>query len=391
MAGTLGQASLVGACRPRKTSVGRALRLIVVLCVWLSPAWAAADPVRVVVAGPEGQRSAIVAVTREFLESIPEELMISEQDALDVRRVVWPEAVEPAAARVWVDLGGGAGAAIYIADSEFERVLVRRVSGTLDVTAREEVGQIIRASVEALLAGAEIGITRTEAAEELGVSEPERVDDDSDADEDEPPHRGEVRLRGDVERRRPFAAVVGAGYRVQPWARRTAPAHGPAVSLRAWFVGPLLLGASVDLAFVLPHRADLGSIESTVWAADLLGAFSLGGFLARRVALHTDVGVGVSAIRVRNRGTSPNAQPTPARTRPLPIAAALLGTSVWLRRGRHHVVLSVRAGAAAELVDFRVEADQGAFTFDPWRVRPTLDFTVGYGFFDRFSSRPSSP
>jgi hypothetical protein len=339
--------------------------------------------VHVVVVGPAEARASTAALVRELLSEIDARVELEERDELDVREVVWPDSDAPASARVWIDLTDSRGAVVYIADRHWERILVRTVpfSGGIDVAAREEVAQIVRASVEALLAGAQIGLSRRDAAAQLGVEDHLPTPSPRPRPDPKPtpaPLQG-VNAPPPSDRP-PVVALAGVGYRIQPWQTDQPPLHGPLLSLRAWYDGPLLIGGAVDLAFGLPQRVTLGTIETRLWGADLIGSLSVGGFVARRVSLHAEIGSGVTTMRARNRGTAASAEPAGAHTRVLPIFAVALGPTFWLGRGRHHVVISTRAGAQAELVDFRVQADAGALQFDPWRIRPTFDLTVGYGF-----------
>ncbi|MFO0571916.1 MAG: hypothetical protein U0263_40200 [Polyangiaceae bacterium] len=94
----------------------------------------------------------------------------SRADAVDPKSVIDPSADRSDAfVRVWVDVSASDHVTLYFVDAAWERILVRHVPtpNALDEVEREEIAQIVRSAVEALLGGAKLGITRDEARAEL--------------------------------------------------------------------------------------------------------------------------------------------------------------------------------------------------------------------------------
>lgn len=150
-----------------------ALAVPLVVCAAM-PALAqerATGAVDLAIAGPQEPADRLEVVIRELLTDLSVELRTRRAESIEPREVVIPPQVpEPALARVWISIGT-AYATVYLVDAPWERVLVRHVpiSGGVDEVAREQLGYIVYSSVEALLAGAQIGLTREHARQVFGV------------------------------------------------------------------------------------------------------------------------------------------------------------------------------------------------------------------------------
>ncbi|HJL15796.1 MAG TPA: hypothetical protein RMH99_09075 [Sandaracinaceae bacterium LLY-WYZ-13_1] len=132
-----------------------------------------ARAVDVVFVGDAIEASGLAPVLEELLARIDVELRQGPIEAvLDPRAVLTPRPdAPPALARIWIELADDR-TTIYLVDDAWERILVRHVptGGALDEVSREQVAHIVHAAVDALLAGARIGLTRVEASERLGVA-----------------------------------------------------------------------------------------------------------------------------------------------------------------------------------------------------------------------------
>lgn len=145
--------------------------------------------------GPEDARAFLGPTIEELLAPIAVVRDEGRVDAIDPRTVVYaPEDPAPALARVWIERGRDR-VTIFLADATWERILVRHVPAIeLDEAAREQVAQIVRAAVEALLEGARIGMTREEAREALDLPPPPPPPEDPSL----PPPPAGLRATGDV-------------------------------------------------------------------------------------------------------------------------------------------------------------------------------------------------
>ena len=127
--------------------------------------------VRVVIGGPDSRVEPTRALVEDLLGDVQANLDLAVAPEIDPRVVLFPDVVQPAAARVFIDLAEDHAPVLFVIDGEYERVLARRieVETGLDEAAREQIAQIVRASIEALLAGAVIGVTFEEAVADLRI------------------------------------------------------------------------------------------------------------------------------------------------------------------------------------------------------------------------------
>ncbi len=117
----------------------------------------------VVIAGQVDESSALEVVVRELLARLGADVETGSADTVDSAAIIdKPARFAPALARVWVDLRPSDHAMVYLVDGTWDRVLVRRVErdpAHLEV-CREDIGRILETAVEAMLAGAKIGVER---------------------------------------------------------------------------------------------------------------------------------------------------------------------------------------------------------------------------------------
>ncbi|HJL16712.1 MAG TPA: hypothetical protein RMH99_13700 [Sandaracinaceae bacterium LLY-WYZ-13_1] len=132
-----------------------------------------APRVEVTTAGDDTVRRELEAVLADLLATVPVDARFARSEAVSADRLLRPDPnAAEALARVWVDLRGPDRATVYLVDGPWERALVRHVplgpSG-VDEVVREQVGRIVGTAVEAMVAGARLGVTRDEARARLGL------------------------------------------------------------------------------------------------------------------------------------------------------------------------------------------------------------------------------
>lgn len=124
--------------------------------------------VTVVLSGDEAERSALALVVSDLLVRLGVSLELGVATSVDRDAILdRPRSFDRALARVWIDLAPTDHATLYLVDGPWERVLIRRVRrdpAHLEVE-REELGHILETAVEAMLAGARIGLDRSALVE----------------------------------------------------------------------------------------------------------------------------------------------------------------------------------------------------------------------------------
>jgi hypothetical protein len=190
--------------------------------------------VDVVFAGDAIESSGLAPVIEELLDRVSVRVRQGAMVAqLDPRDVLTPRPdAEAALARIWIEIGADR-TTIYLVDEGWERILIRHVDngGVLDEVHRERVAHIVYAAVDALLAGARIGLSRSEAEAELGIApEPPPRVEEPPPDEPTPPPE--------------LAGEVQVGYGLDLFADGPTPRHA------IFAYGALLVGAGSPRAAI---------------------------------------------------------------------------------------------------------------------------------------------
>ncbi len=318
----------------RRVSLPGAWVLLATATVLAEPA-ARQPVVEVLIAGVNAEVSALAEALNDPLGRLNVALHVrlrrGQGTALDPAEVANPSArATPAVARMWFDLTEPGQAALYITDGGWKRIYVRRVllPHGLDEVAREELTYIARSSVETLLAGGQIGVTREEFQRQLpsatglppaeaatpvpsphwGIAAGVSYETRGFAPASPVTHGPGVGVSGSS-----LAGVVGPVVIASAqwdWTRHvrtelvTARLDGGALRLGAgadWHLGRSfrvcgLVGGGVDLVHVDPGRAADGTVQPSApfWATDpvLRGSLALGldiGELTAWLTLGTDV------------------------------------------------------------------------------------------------------
>jgi hypothetical protein len=209
-------------------------------------------------ATPERERVTILLVAdsenQKLLGQVLEELLgrlgvrpeiRSVQSISPIEVVTPPPSPEPALARVFIDTSQKDAAVLYLVDTRWERILVRRVplSAGMDEVVREELAHIVESSVEALRAGGKIGVAREELKDELGVREPPPAAEPKV----ETPPRAQT-PRPAPKRTSRFRVALGMGWEASLWTSDQIR-HGP---LARMDIGTAAVGAALHAQYRMP-------------------------------------------------------------------------------------------------------------------------------------------
>ncbi|MGB8296042.1 MAG: hypothetical protein WCG85_11495 [Polyangia bacterium] len=169
--------------------------------------------VNVVVAGSDRSFAAITKSLTESLSFIGVTAQFERAASVDPRSVAKPLSPQPSLlANLWIDAAADRDVILYITDATSERVFVRRLGleHALDKVAVEGLAFVAQSSLEALLAGKLIGMTRDDYEHSLEEAAPRPAPKPAPTP---PPHPS-----GAGPRDRRFSYwQVGAGYELQAW------------------------------------------------------------------------------------------------------------------------------------------------------------------------------
>ncbi len=311
--------------------------------------------------GPSDRLDRVELALGDLLGRLPIAVATSRTQALDLRSVVEPPSSREAAdVRVWVDVTAPDQATLYFTDASWERILIRRFPLTkdLDEVEREELAQIVRSAVEALLGGAKIGITRDEARAELFPPEPST-----------PPPVEARPLPPKIAKPPPppsWRLEPGAFYEGTPYA--SALWQGPGLSLDVGAPGVPSLGARSTLGYRAPIllEDEVLGVRLQALTARVMGQLA---WSPEPLGLRAAAGPGLDLTHVDPRRVGDRGAPAPASWDPVPVMRGELGAS-WafgaLRTG-------LFAGAEGDWVATRHVAQRDGAKrtlISPARIRP---------------------
>ncbi|MBK9001097.1 MAG: hypothetical protein IPM35_35695 [Myxococcales bacterium] len=317
--------------------------------------------VQLELSGPRDRLDRVELALGDLLGRLPIAVATSRSQALDLRAVVEPPSSrEPADVRVWVDVSSPDQATLYFTDASWERILIRRFPLTkdLDEVEREELAQIVRSAVEALLGGAKIGITREEARAELLPPQPSA-----------PPPVEARPLPPRLEKQPPppsWRLEPGAFYEGTPYAG--ALWQGPGLALDVGAPGLPSLGARSTLGYRAPIllEDEVLGVRLQALTARVMGQLA---WNPEPLGLRVAAGPGLDLTHVQPRRVGDQGAPAPASWDPVPVLRGELGASLAfgaLRTG-------LFAGAEGDWVATRhvAERDGAKRTLiSPARIRP---------------------
>lgn len=344
------------------------------------PAVDARRVVQVSIAATPDERDALAQVLRELMLRLSVEVVVVPVTRVERRDVLAAiPAGSPYLARAFIDLRVEGKALLYVHDPVHDRVLERaaepRAEGEAELT-REELGHMLLASIEGLLAGAVLGAPRSELA---AVEAKARAKAEAAAD-------GEGEGEAERDPAEPDAtgsssaawAVRGAlVYEVAALGHEPSFTHGP--MLAGWFVAPEpALGLLLSAQYRIPFDAEAERVGArmSVFALRALATFEapLSGQLGLRLGLGG--GGDVTRIAPESSRLAPVAL-TGERTLVLGVARGLVGIDLRVTR-----LLALWAALAIDVdldrtqyVLVRASGEQAA-VLAPWRVRPALSVGV---------------
>jgi hypothetical protein len=344
--------------------------------------------VQVSIAAAPGERDALAQVLRELMARLSVEVVIVPVTRVARRDVLAAmPAASPYLARAFVDLRAEDKALLYVHDPVHDRVLERaaqrRRAGQSELT-REELGHMLLASIEGLLAGVVLGAPRSE----LAAQEAKEANADAQA---EAAAEGEGEAERDAAAREPAAVetadATGSGaawalrgallYEVGALGHEPSFTHGP--MLAGWLVAPQpAIGLLLSAQYRIPFEADGERVGARMNAFALRALAMLEAPLSRQLALRFALGAGGDVTRLAPQSSriAPVAL-TGERTLVLGVARGLVGIDLRVSR-----LLALWAALAVDVdldrtqyVLVRASGEQAA-VLAPWRVRPALSFGV---------------
>jgi hypothetical protein len=341
-----------------------------------------------------------VAAQREVLAAalggLAVELELAAVAQVVVEEVLTPDPEAPLAlARVWLDARRKGEVLVYLGDGSWQRFVWRRVTseGNAELL-REQVGQIVAAAVETLLAGELVGVPREEMEEELGVrvTRPPQPTPEPPAPSLRAPRPTPPRSAPAPGRALPAPVAItptpwrlrGALlYEGQGYASEQVLLHGPAAILSVDAPG-LALAPGIELwgQYRLPFETDGAPVGFRMEGGALRLLCALQLVATQLVALHAGVGAGLDIVSIEPKLLDDvDAELSQARTRVAPLVRGRLDARLRLVG---ELALLVGFGADVDLIGTRyVLVDRGVEVplVEPLRVRPLvsvgLSLTLG--------------
>jgi hypothetical protein len=326
--------------------------------------------VKVVVAGSDRAFAGIAKSLAESLSFIAVRCQFERVASVDPRSVaaIQPLA-QPLLARLWIDAATDREVALYITDTATSRVFVRRMTldHGLDIVAVEGLAFVAQSSLEALLAGKLIGMTRDDFEHSLDAATPVVHT---------PVVEKPVVPAPDLSAAKVVAAPLsswhlGAGYELQVWDGKTIR-HALALGLaheRGTLRFELGLFGTWPIEF---HNGDSGaSLFSSGARLDVSRSFSP----TKHLRLLPGLGFAVELTRIHAELVGPGAEPEPTYFAVDPTARAALGIEHTLGRWSLRGILGVDSLLrSVHYVITRPTATDTVAT--PWRLRPFVGIVL---------------
>ena len=328
--------------------------------------------VKVVVAGNDRSFAAIARSLTESLSFIAVAPRFERVAAVDPRSVAENHQPVPSLlAYLWIDAATDREVTLYITDAATQRVFVRRISldHGVDAVAVEGLAFVAQNSLEALMAGKLIGMSRDDYEHSLDAAAPRTVVRPPVAENaavSPPVLKGTNQSFAPTSSWRPWA-----GYELQGWNRVTIR-HEADLGISCQ-CSTLRLGMSLFATWPIQfHSGDSGaSLFSSGGRLDVSRPFSP----TRNLRVVPGLGFAVEATRVRPDLNAPNAQPASPYFALDPTVRADLGMEHswgrWSLRGIFGADFAVRP--VQYVITRQTET---ATVATPWRVRPFVSIAV---------------
>jgi len=327
--------------------------------------------VKVAIAGNDRSVGAIMKSLTEALSFIAVTAQFERADAVDPRSI--PENQPPPQlhfARLWIDATAPHEIILYITDAGGERVFVRRISldHGLDTVAVESLALVAQSSLEALLAGRPIGMTRDDYEQSLAPAPP-------------PPARQRVPVAptlrvNEAESREVRSSHwrLTAGYQMQAWDRATIR-HEAAVGVEyeRW-----TLRFAMSLFSTWPIQFHSGESGAELFSNGIRLQVSRPVLLPWQLRLVPGLGFAIELTRISPE-LSPGAQPASPYFAVDPTARAVVGIERSLGRWSLRGILGL--DWAVRPVRYVVtDQSETEVVRTPWQVRPFGAVVVTAGF-----------
>lgn len=335
--------------------------------------------------------------------------------AIELREILG-DAAPPADARVlawvWVDLDPRAKRArIVVVDGARARVLIREVPAPdrVDAVVREATGTIVASAIEALRAGATIGVARADVVLEPEVPEPPPAPTDPASTPGVPAigagpsppataspataspatssfGAADLPTRPPPRTPPPVHVAVELGWRAALWAPTSLVTHGPSLGLALAARGAIGPGAGVFGEYRLPVRVATDDVRARLDVGTLRGWGGIDPRVSPRVRIRARLGGGVDLVRVSASALDPTIAPASPRIHARPIARISTGVAVTLTPS---IALTAELGLEVDLLDTRfVVTGPRRLVYDPWRARVGLGLGLAWAPLDgKFAGR----
>ena len=283
-----------------------------------------------------------------------------------------PSEVTPSLARVLLDFTVPGQATLFLIDPPGGRVYVRRMelARGLDAVARASVRFVIEQSIDAILEGREIGVSRDEFQRSGALASP-------------PPPQSAPAPVAPVSAPPPptvppavrLQFQLAAGYQLQAMGSGEFQ-HAGKLAIAARF-DRVVIALAARLAAPISIAGNGVRAQLTTAGVSASGAarfLDAGGFL-----LLAGLGAGLDFTRVAPSVMTPDLQPAPAFW----ALGPALTPFVAIERFFDRISIAVAAGAEIHLLDERYAVKSATETrevFVPGRVRPQIEALVGIGF-----------
>ena len=317
--------------------------------------------VNVVVAGSDHSFAAITRSMTESLSFIGVTAQFHRAASVDPRSVSTPRPPRPALfANLWIDAAADRDVILYITDAATERVFVRRIGleHGLDKVAVEGLAFVAQSSLEALLAGKLIGMTRDDYEHSLEEAAPRPAPKQAPAPTLRPSEQGPRNLRL-------FHWQVSAGYELQAWDGSTMR-HAATVGIdyeRRRF------RFAIDLFGILPIHFHGGESGATLISSGARLGVSRPLALSHQLRLVPGLGFAMELTHIRPELSSPAASPAAASFAFDPTIRAVLGIERSWGRWSLRGILGL--DFMARPVHYVVTRDANTEVVrTPWRERP---------------------
>ena len=319
--------------------------------------------VKVVVAGSDRSFAAITKSLTDSLSFIAVTPQFERVASVDPRSVARFGPRQPSLfANLWIDAAADHEVKLYITDAATGRVFVRRIGldHGLDNVALESLALVAQSSLEALLAGKLIGVTRNDYEQSLEVAAPRPASEGVAKQTAAPtPHPN------DAYAARPRSWQLLAGYELQGWDGATVRNEvALGIEYERW-----RLRFGVDLYGTWPIQFHNGDLGAELFSNGVRLGVSRPLALPWQLRFVPGLGLAIELTRVRPELSSPDAQPASAYFAFDPTIRAVLGIErSW---GRWSLRMIFGVDFALRPVDYVVTSqDKTNVVRTPWRERP---------------------